>query len=158
MPQPSRPAARLKATWSATIYVLGLIGSAMAVAAMIERGFGLDLFGIPRAILAEYGRYRDFIFSLAPFQVPAWLKDGLVAYFAVGAAHLRAYPREMIDSTSLVLILYLTWPITLVTSMLDIKDGYQARKAVGLVTAWLTNLAFIVAAAVSFFAWNYLSK
>lgn len=158
MSETTQPLGSLRATWNWSLYVLGLIGSVMAVAAIVRRGFGIDLFGLPRTVLAEYERYRDFVFSVVPLHLQPWLKDCLVAYLAIGAAHFRTYPREIIDGTSLVLILYLAWPINLIATVIDIKDGYQSRKAVEVLTTWMLNLGLMIAATICFFAWNYVSR
>jgi hypothetical protein len=85
-------------TMSWTWQILGvLLGTGTAIS-IIKNGFGIDVYGLPAKVLAQYVWLRDSL--LAPvvwavryfgIEIAWWVKDAIMAYALVGAAHARAY-------------------------------------------------------------------
>jgi hypothetical protein len=82
-------------TWSWTWQVLGvLLGTATA----IKNGFAIDVYGLPAKVLAQYIWLRDTLFAPVAWavryfgvEIEWWVKDAIMAYVLVAAAHARAY-------------------------------------------------------------------
>lgn len=143
-------------TWKWTISILGMIGSAMALVCLIRRGFGIGVVGLPAAILAEYERFRDFIFSIVPFHLPRWAKDYIVCHLMIGAAGLRAdamIGRSGPISDSVWTVL--GWPLAIAEIVLEARQKGTDWEQV---LYWAWALGIIVAAAAFFFTWNHLIK
>jgi hypothetical protein len=73
-----------------------LLGTATAIS-IIKNGFAIDVYGLPAKILAQYVGLRDTLFAPLVWAVSYWgiviawwVKDIIVAYTLVGAAHARA--------------------------------------------------------------------
>jgi hypothetical protein len=85
-------------TLSWTWQILGmLVGTATAIS-IIKNGFAIDVYGLPAKVLAQYAWLRDTL--LVPLvwaaryfgiEIAWWVKDMMMAYALLAAAHGRAY-------------------------------------------------------------------
>lgn len=90
----SSVARSLSWTWQ----ILGLLLGTATSISIIKNGFAIDLYGLPDNVLAQYVWLRDKL--LAPvawavgyfgIEIASWVKDLMMVYGLLGAAHLRAY-------------------------------------------------------------------
>lgn len=85
-------------TFSWTCQILGmLLGTATAIS-IIRSGFSIDLYGLPAKVLAQYIWLRDTLFVPVVWavryfgiEIAWWVKDTVMAYALLAAAHARAY-------------------------------------------------------------------
>ena len=81
-------------TLSWTWQILGmLVGTATAIS-IIKNGFGIDVYGLPAKVLAQYGWLRDTLFAPVVWafrnfaiEIAWWVKDTIMVYALLGAAH-----------------------------------------------------------------------
>jgi hypothetical protein len=85
-------------TLSWTWQILGaLLGTATAIS-IVKNGFGIEIYGLPAKVLAQYVWFRETLLSPVVWvvrkfgiEITWWAKDIVMAYALLGAAHFRAY-------------------------------------------------------------------
>jgi hypothetical protein len=85
-------------TLSWTWQILGVLLGAATAISIIKNGFAIDVHGLPAKALAQYIWLRDTLFAPVAWamrywgiEMAWWVKDTIMAYVLVGAAHARAY-------------------------------------------------------------------
>jgi hypothetical protein len=153
------------ATWSLLWSGLGTLSAAAVVISLVKSGFAIELHRLPAKMYEQYVWLRDMLFEpivwvLRYFglTIPAWLKDVLMGYGLVAAAHWRIAPRELLGYK---LITSAFWPLIQIVIMVilrmwphpeDREAAYFVRQLV------LRNLLVASLCAVAFFLWNYLQS
>lgn len=149
-----------RSTWTWALSVLGTIGSAITMAAMVKRGLDIDLWGMPRAIYEGYAAYRDFVFSVMPFHLPIWLKDFVTLYVTLGLSFLRAMSYVPVYADSRV-DLYSVWEFAgkWPAHLWEAIDSYGYDDySSDHVHAFAVVLLTIFAAVGGYFFWNHISQ
>jgi hypothetical protein len=92
--QQSTVARTLSWTWQ----ILGILLGTATTISIIKSGFAIDVYGLPAKVLSHYVWLRDTLFVPAVWvvhyfgiEIAWWIKDLIMAYALVGAAHARAY-------------------------------------------------------------------
>lgn len=155
----------IRSTCAWVISILGMVGSAMAVVSIIKRGFSIDLSATPAIIYDGYVRYRDFVFSMIPFRLPASAKDVIALYLLLAASFLQAFEAGLGNRGGKVglpvrILFFLGWPFGVAYMLSGIDPWYADdwRDATRFARSFVSAILTIVAATIFFFWWNHLSQ
>jgi len=150
-------------TWKSVWSWLGTLSSAAVLVSLIKSRFSIELYRLPAMVYEQYVWLRDMLFEPADWvlqyfalSIPAWLKDILLGYALIAAAHVRG----LRTGTGYKLLVGLCWPLVQVVWWLlrfsphweDSEAAFFNRRFV------LLNLLAAILSAITFFLWNYLQN
>jgi hypothetical protein len=165
--------------------VLGVLVGTATVVSLVKSGFAIELAGLPQQIFRHYASLRDAVFEPLAWALrwiglglPIFLRDVLVAYGLLSAAHWRAFQTERgPDIASRVGIEMMIrgsrrfgrapkslffWAILWPYSFVLLKSAAKYYQSVAedrqrFQRTVLVNLFVIFLVAVLFFAWSHVS-
>src|SRR5262245_12977685 len=107
------------ATGSKVWRVLGILLGTATCISLVKNGFAIELYGLPAAIFRQYTWLRDTLFwpvtevlRYYGLTIPWWLKDAIMAYGLLAAAHSRginAFTNRTLDYKERIAAMLL-WP------------------------------------------------